>query len=497
MFGFDERYAMFDTTPVDNQFILEYLPSAPGDAVKVYLYGLLRCYHPEEGLSVERMADELSLTADQVEAAFRYWERRQLVRRVSDRPLRWQYVNVKEKIFGGDIGTPDPEYKKFATAVSDIFDKERRLHGSEMSACFEWKEDLKLPTEVIIMLLNRMVQLKGRNFRIADAGKVAMRMADEHVRTVEEAEEFFLRDGQTYKNVREILRRLGKNYPPSEAQVKMYQKWTKDWGFTHEAVLEATALTAKGDPNMGYLDGILNSLRREKAADGKITPAGIRESARTAEELRQILNELGRGDVNQDNIELYRQMTGLYPRQIIRTAARECASSGKGPEDLLKLLQAWKEKGLENEEQVDAYVTAFHDQTALIRELRRIWGADENRVGKTDRSLVRKWENELGFSREMILDTAPLASEAMKPMPYLDRILSDYHARGIATPEEAKAEREKERTGKAGRNKTAVPSVSAQQYVQRPYSGVQEEMMDEQQRKIEAFLHGNGGQSDA
>ena len=141
MFGFDERYAMFDTTPVDNQFILEYLPSAPGDAVKVYLYGLLRCYHPEEGLSVERMADELSLTADQVEAAFRYWERRQLVRRVSDRPLRWQYVNVKEKIFGGDIGTPDPEYKKFATAVSDIFDKERRLHGSEMSACFEWKEE--------------------------------------------------------------------------------------------------------------------------------------------------------------------------------------------------------------------------------------------------------------------------------------------------------------------------------------------------------------------
>ena len=58
MFGFDERYAMFDTTPVDNQFILEYLPSAPGDAVKVYLYGLLRCYHPEEGRQGRRRQPE-------------------------------------------------------------------------------------------------------------------------------------------------------------------------------------------------------------------------------------------------------------------------------------------------------------------------------------------------------------------------------------------------------------------------------------------------------
>ena len=28
MFGFDERYAMFDITPVENQFILDYLPDA-------------------------------------------------------------------------------------------------------------------------------------------------------------------------------------------------------------------------------------------------------------------------------------------------------------------------------------------------------------------------------------------------------------------------------------------------------------------------------------
>ena len=46
LFAFDNQFAMFDATPVQNQFILEYMPAAPGDYVKVYLYGLMQCHHP-------------------------------------------------------------------------------------------------------------------------------------------------------------------------------------------------------------------------------------------------------------------------------------------------------------------------------------------------------------------------------------------------------------------------------------------------------------------
>ena len=37
MFDFEEGFALFDMTPVDNQFIQEYLPAAKGDDVRVYL----------------------------------------------------------------------------------------------------------------------------------------------------------------------------------------------------------------------------------------------------------------------------------------------------------------------------------------------------------------------------------------------------------------------------------------------------------------------------
>ena len=497
MFGFDERFAMFDTTPVDNQFILDYMPGADGNYVKVYLYGLLRCYHPEKDLSTERMSRDLNLTEDEVTAAFRYWERRGFVRRVSDNPPRWQYVSIKQTELERGWNPPDPEYEEFSRAIYDIFDGKRRLHGSELNTCFEWQEKLKLPTEVIVMLLNHMMEVKGRNFRITDAEKVAARMADENVRTVDAAEEFFTRDGLAYDGVRNILKKMNKHYPPSEAQVNMYRKWVTEWHFTPAAVEEAVKLTAGGDPNLAYLDGILKGMRR----DGDPTPVGPEQillSSRRTENLRQVLKELGRGSVNPQNLALYDRMSALYGQDVILTAARECGHSGKAPEDVLRLLESWKEKGLDTESQVDEYIRSFHEQTALIREIRRICGTDENRIGKTDRSLVSAWQTELGFSRESILEAAGAAAEAGKPMTYLDRLLKIYREKGLMTPEEIRRERETRRDPGTSAPR-ASGSVSAQQYRQRNYGDdVQDQLIAQQDQEIEEYLRGgNGGKPDA
>lgn len=489
MFGFDSKYAMFDITPVENQFILEYLPAAKGDYVKVYLYGLMRCYHPEDDMNLDRMSHELNMTVDEVTAAFGYWERRRLVHRISDNPPKWQYVNIKQ-LNVTEEPDPEPEYTEFSNALYQAFDKVRRLHGSELSTCFEWREELKLPTEVIIMLLNHMVSVKGKNFKITDADRIAVQMASEDVRTVEAAEDFFSRDEQTVTGVKKILKKMGKRYLPSEAQISMYRKWSTEWGFSNEAIEAALELTAKGDPSMGYLDGILNSLRQENA----MTPDRIRRSSRKAEGFREILRELGRGDVSARNLQIYDQMLNLYPQGIILIAARECGQNGKDIGDTLKLLQAWKEKGLESQREIEDYVKNFHDQTVLIRKLKNMWGTDTSRISKTDRSLFSKWKNEFGFSAEAIIAAASYAAEAKQPMIYLDTILSDYRKKGISTPEQIVQEHERYRTGNRGKTQKVPPGLN---FPQRSYQDVQEEMMQDLEKEVQAFMKENGGESDA
>ena len=140
MFSFDEQAALFDVTPLPNQFILNYLPEASGDAVRVYLFGLVACYHHEAISDLQQMARELNMTEDDIRAAYRYWERKGLVQRVADNPPQYRYQNIYQVMMTGAQAQIDPAYEQFAEAIYGVFDNDRRLHGKDVSQCYEWVE---------------------------------------------------------------------------------------------------------------------------------------------------------------------------------------------------------------------------------------------------------------------------------------------------------------------------------------------------------------------
>jgi len=467
-FAFDGHYAMFDATPVDNQFIMDCVPMAKGDYVRVYLYGLMGCYHPEIDLDISRMSHDLDLPEEEIKKAYRYWERRGLVRRVSDKPPSWQYVHGREKSLAGSQPA-DPEYEAFAEALYGVFDNERRLHGKEIQTCYEWVEDLKLPMEAVIMLLKHMARIKGKNFTIQSAGKVALEMAEEQVSTLEEAEAFLSRDQQIWEGVRRVLRKLGKKGMPSEAQTELYRKWIREWHFTPEAVEAACAETAKGEPNMGYLDGILKNVRQEASSAETIDLKLFSEIQEQGGKLKETISRLG-GGMTEENRHILMKLENEYSPEVLRIGVRECAAGHRNIEELEKLLEAWRKRGLYTETEVEAYVAEFHRQNELLRQLREKWNGNEPRIGETSRKMAARWETELGFSDEMILKTAEYANEAKAPMAYLDKLLTSFHEKGIRTPEEAEQERRKARAEHTEtQTGNGTRTVNAQQYSQREY----------------------------
>ena len=94
--AFDDSAALFDSTPVENMFITEYMLHAPGDFVKVYLYALMLCYHPTPRMSLSSMAKDLDMQEEDVDRAFKYWARDGLVRQVSDNPVTYSLYNLKQ-----------------------------------------------------------------------------------------------------------------------------------------------------------------------------------------------------------------------------------------------------------------------------------------------------------------------------------------------------------------------------------------------------------------
>lgn len=487
MFGFDEQYPMFDVTPVDNQFILEYLPSATGDAVRVYLYGLMQCYHPQTTMTIAQMARELGMEEDAILTAYRHWERKGLVRRIADHPPTFRYISVKQAYFMGGAVPVDQEYEAFATAVYAVFGNDRRLHGKEVSQCYEWVEDLHLPADVVICLLRHMVATNGKTVAIKTIERRAMQLADEKVSTVEEAEAILGREKAVLDGSRAVIRRMGKRRHPSEDELDLYRKWTADWGFAQEDVLAACVELTKGDPNFKYLDGILGRLYQKRLDTGRSqkvaeTFAAEKDDVAPLKALLSVMN-LRSVTINAGTIGVYSEMRALYPDSIILMAGQECARHGVTTlDDVMSTLQNWRRNGLQTAEDVRAYMKRINEQNEFLQTLYEITGM-EARPNAADRRIAAKWLEEWGFDEGFVAQCAAWAIGKERPLGYLDRMLEAYHGKGIQTLEAAQKERESFQQSFAAKqnsqNSTPVPNhtpirgpkvVGEQQYTQREYT---------------------------
>ena len=457
IFSLDDKSVSFGTTPLDNQFILEYMPAAKGDYVKVYLYGLFQCMYPQEGFSMEQMRHDLAMPEEDILAAYRYWERIGLVTRVSDHPPVWRYVGANQRAIAAPAAMVDRDYSSFCEAMYQAFGSARDLEAKELSLAYEWKLDMGLPTEVILMLINHMIAMRGTNFSFQSAQKLAVSLADNQVRTIEDAERILGREKRVFDGSKKLVRRMGKRRDPSEDEQQLYRKWTDEWGFSHDAIEAACAETTKGEPTFGYLDGILAGMRRRSGRTSTtakdVADDRQAEQARRAP-LRALLDTMGLRDyaINEGTLKAYEALRDIYPDDIILLAGRECSKTKSANlETVEKMLLSWQQRGFHTQEDIQAYIDSVQLQNRYIRELCAYWDIPYH-PNAGSREMIDQWMNTWHLSWEEIMHRAAEAKTAEHPMKYLNTLLD---------PEHADSEKKSRRPG----GKT----VTEQQYSQREY----------------------------
>ena len=476
MFGFDEQYAYYGVTPVDNQFILEYLPAATGDAVRVYLYGLMQCHHPEQTMTLPQMARELALSEEAVMSAYRYWERKGLVRRIADNPPAFRYVSLHQLALSGAALTVDVEYEQFAGAVSALFG-DRAIHGGEMQRIYEWVEDLHLPMDVVVYLIREMIAQHGKTVAVKTIEKRAIMLAEENVQCVEDAETVLTRDKDIWDGSRAVIRRLGKRRYPSEDEQAMFRTWHVDWGFSLEDILAACAETVKGEPTFAYLGGILSRLRAQKKTSG--VEAALQQEKDAAAPLKALLKvmKLPHVTINQGTLAVYADMRAMYPDNIILMAGEECAKRGADFEGVMTTLKNWKRNGFETAAEINAYMRQVDEQNEYLVMLYELLGMHA-RPNAADRRFLSAWQSELGYDMGFISQVAPWAQGKDKPMVYLNHLLTDFHSKGVKDIDAARAARESFAKAAAMADKPARSgkTVEQQNYTQREYTHTDDAM---------------------
>ena len=467
--GFDDNAALFDATPVENMFITEYMLRAPGDFVKVYIYGLMLCYHPSERMSLVSMARDLDMSEEEVETALRYWEREGLVRRVGDNPVAYVYHNLKQMTLTRAEKPSEQLYNRhFMDEVRRTLDAQT-VGDQDIQTILDWIEVYELPEEVVIMLL-RSEREKSRTGRVSlkIADRTAKMWAQSGVRTLEDAEKMLILSGEREKELRRLLTRLGQRRMPSEDEKEMYRKWVDEWGFSPDAVQEACRETTKGTPTMAYLDGILLRQHQLGRHDVREMLSGIGTEKTARDFAREVLAGLGRTGVTPtaDDLALidgWRRDGSSEEMILLAVAAAHRRRDGGTLEDVDAWLQTWKSQGLTTVEAVRSDTERKKQLNVQLREIYEVSGM-EKKVNQPDRDLLCRWMGEMRMSMELVLLAAQYARGSGAPMMTVNRILSDWQRAGIDTVQEARAEHESHiRAGAQG----AAPQAKAQDTMQR------------------------------
>lgn len=264
-------------TCVPDDFIVNYMPMANGDYVKIYLY-LLHCVQSDKILSVSTLADLFQCTENDIKRALKYWESKNLLfaEEDADHEITALYLN------DGRAATPPvpktapeitaPEKHSYTAAQTKAFKEQKeirqllfvceqyigkQLTRTDLETLLYFYDELHFSTDLIEYLVEYSVSKNKRSLRYMET--VALEWHKKGIKTVEEAK---LDSKPFSKECYLVLKALGiNNHDPLPAEVGFVNLWMKEYGFTIDIILEACNRTIMQihKPKFEYVDGILKA----------------------------------------------------------------------------------------------------------------------------------------------------------------------------------------------------------------------------------------------
>lgn len=277
---YGNQYA--NVTIVSNEFIDVYMKLANDAQIKIYLH-LLRCLSGGKPVSISSIADEFNYPEKDVMRALRYWEKQGLLSLDFNETQALSGIHMDHPAPAASPEStpllqakPQPaapqapvrpaytadrlnDFKSREEIVQLLFIAEqylgKTLSATEVSSFLYMYDSLSFSAELIEYLVEYCVSNKKKSIRYME--KVALAWAEDGITTVEQAKAH----NELYsKEVFDVLKAFGisgRNPVPNE--LSYIKKWTKEFGFSTNIILEACERTMKNTlkPSFAYADNIL------------------------------------------------------------------------------------------------------------------------------------------------------------------------------------------------------------------------------------------------
>ena len=297
-------------TAVSDLFIDEYVPSANGDFVKVYLYLLRLLSRKNSDLSISSLADTFNQTEADIMRALRYWDSLDVISLSFNGPgnglsnivlrdikhtgqaanamadpiaAESASVNSTSSYQTETVRAAKPDIKQteviYTAEPSKVSYSKEQLNGflandnfsmllfvieqymgrplstKETNSIVYFYDGLKLSTDLIEYLFEYCVEHNKKSINYIE--KVALSWASKNIHTIAEAKE---ETSNHTDYVYQIMKAFGlSNREPAQHEKAMIAKWADTYCFDTDMIIEACNRTIKAihQPSFEYADTIL------------------------------------------------------------------------------------------------------------------------------------------------------------------------------------------------------------------------------------------------
>lgn len=313
------KESLNEYTLLSNYFIDNYMEDANEAQLQVYLY-ILRMINANLPFTVEDISNKFKHSEKEVLRALKYWELRKLISLDFDKDKNLvgihlesipqptsagipsaeqsvvqtqsvstartapivQMTSVNTTVSATTVRTQETEsqsvtYTKPSYTLDELKSfKEREgtaqllfiaeayvgktLSVNDIKTIYFMQDVLHFSDDLIDYLIQYCVERGKKDFRYME--KVAVSWAEEGITTPKQAQTASARYD---RSVYSVMNALGKSGNPTNKELEFINRWTKDYGFSTEVIIEACERTvlATDKHRFEYAEGILSSWKRE------------------------------------------------------------------------------------------------------------------------------------------------------------------------------------------------------------------------------------------
>ena len=438
--SFSKEFSQNAYTGVENSFIREYLKEAPGDAVKVYLYGLYLCGNPSVCDSLKDFAAALSLSEEKVVDCFNYWEEFGLCSVIEKDPFTVKYL-PQNSAYAKPRKFKAEKYTDFSKGLQALL-PDRMISTSEYSEYFTIMETYSITPEAMLMIAKYCADRKGADISYKYVSKVAKDFGNRGITTVEKVENelssYVFRTGEIAK----ILKALSIRRVPDIDDQNYFKKWTKELSFEPDNIIFAAKTLKKS--SMEKLDRLLLELYSAKRF-GKEEIAEFVSNKQAVYDLTVRFNRTLSVyvDVLDTEIDEYinKWLSYGYSEDALLLIANRLFREGKNTlSDADETIERLRGRGIIDLSSVNDCFEEEKKTEEFLTKMLMTCGANR-RPNAWDKENLLVWKS-WNFSEEMILEAARLAAGKTSPLPYINGVLSNWKNKGVFSLDGAKEQTE-------------------------------------------------------